>query len=260
NSVWTGPAVTTVGNALNLTGVTTIDAPALFPNGGGGFTSFSGSGINVASGAALNVSGAATGGADLVKLGGGQLELSGSLANSISQAPRVKQGTLLLNKAPGVTAINTAGTISVGDGLAGNTAVLRLARSNQFGPISNIPSIQVASNGTFDMTGRDQLVANLTIEVGAVGAGQVIVGAGGTLTVAGNVTVQALGGGVAAAGAVISGGTLALNTFNATATTRTFTVNDAAAGTDLTVSSAIVDGSGVASSALVKNGFGTLQF
>ena len=67
----------------------------------------------MATGATLNVSGILAGGTDLIKLGGGQLELSGSLPNTISNAPRIKQGTLLLNKAPGVDAIR--GTAEVRD-------------------------------------------------------------------------------------------------------------------------------------------------
>src|SRR5439155_5921413 len=138
-------------------GIINYDASALFPNAGGGgnfvtFTTFTGSGVNVAPGASLNVSGVMAGGADLIKLGGGQLELSGSLANTISNAPRIKQGTLFLNKPAGVPAISiNAATVTVGDDVAGDSATLRFGSKNEFGPSTNINHIQVASNATFDL-------------------------------------------------------------------------------------------------------------
>src|SRR5262249_50702118 len=52
NNTWSG--------TVALAGVTTNDAPALFPNGG--FTTFTGSGIGVAGGASLNVSNVLSGG------------------------------------------------------------------------------------------------------------------------------------------------------------------------------------------------------
>ena len=57
-------------------------------------------------------------------------------------------------------------------------------------------------------------------------------------------------------------GNLALNSFTATAAvTRTFTVNDGAAGDDLVISAAISDGNGLFSSrASPKLGLGTMQF
>src|SRR5439155_22522607 len=66
NSLWAGPV--NPGTTLNLGGVTTIDATALFPNGG--FTTFTGSGVNVATGATLHFGIAVAGGAGGVKLGG----------------------------------------------------------------------------------------------------------------------------------------------------------------------------------------------
>src|SRR5262249_55203515 len=150
-------------------------------------------------------------------------------------------------------------TISVGDGVAGDSATLRFGADNQIANTNN--NIQVASNGTLDLAGNDQIIGNLTLEVGPLGGGAGNVGARGTLTLTGNLTVQSVGGG-GATGAAITGGTLGLNTFNASggAFQRTFLVNDAAAGTDLMISSAIVDGTGFQSAGIIKNGFGTLQF
>ncbi len=258
-SQWTG--------TVALGGVVSIDATALFPNGG--FTTFTGSGVGVAPGASLNVSGLVSGGADIVKMGGGQLELSGTLANSVSQGPRIKQGTLLLNKLPGVAAvsINTA-TISVGDDVPGNSATLRFGAGYQFGAANLTNVLTVASNGTVDLAGTHQAFGSMNLVVGPAGGAAVTVGAGGSLTVAstavppfGSVTVHALGGGNPT-GATVSGGTLVLDTFNSsgTAQQRTYTVNDAAAGVDFTISSAITDGTGYRPNGIIKAGFGAMQY
>src|SRR5262249_36757791 len=66
----------------------------------------------------------------LTKVGGGQLELSGTGENQISGPVLVLQGTLLLNKSGPGNAID--GTLTIGDNIQGdNASVVRLARSNQ---------------------------------------------------------------------------------------------------------------------------------
>ena len=183
---------------------------------------------------------------DLVKLGGGELNFTGTtvnLAGSISPLYAgqmfVKSGTVFLNRAPGIQTTTTT-TYVVGDDVSG-TATLRLGGSNEMNPASNVT---LGSNGTLDLNGKSQIVNSLTMEVGSLGGSQVTLGAdpAATLTLQGNdVKVNALGGNNT--GAAITGGTLALNTFtNASGVTRTFTVADAATGVDLLISSTITDG------------------
>ena len=245
---------------VNLGAITGVDAPSLFPNAG--FITFTGSGINVSgTGGSLNFTGVLAGAADLIKLGGGQLELSGVLPNTISNGPRIKQGTLFLNKAPGITALNINGaTISIGDDVAGSTAMVRLGQDYQIANTNN-NIVQVASNGTFDLSGHNQLLTGMTLEIGPLGGATVNIGSGGTLTLNAGINVQTLGSGNPS-GATISGGTLALEPFNSSGATfqRTYLVNDGAVGNDLTISSAIVDGTGLRSGGIIKSGFGTLQF
>ena len=251
DSLWAG--------TFNLGGVNTMDGTLMFPNSGALLPTSGG--VNVALDASLNFSGVTTTSVDLIKLGKGILELSGSQANTITNAPRIKEGTLFLNKAPGVTAyvISNGNTVYVGDDTPGTTATLRLGADNQMLTQGTI-NFLVAGNGTLDLNGHDQIINNLTLEVTPVGGAAVNIG-GGTFTVAGDITVQSLGGGNST-GAVISGGTLALDTFNDnnTAYQRIWRVNDGATGLDLTVSSAIVDGTGYRSGGIAKGGFGQLRF
>jgi autotransporter-associated beta strand protein len=140
----------------------------------------SGSAINVATGATLNVSAITGGSGDLIKTGGGTLELSGALANTMTGVPRVKQGTLFFNKAAGVNAVNTgSSTFVIGDDVSGNSATLRLGASNQF-PTSD--GLQIATNGTVDFNGAidgNIRAKTITIRKDAVVRGEVEAGGGG---------------------------------------------------------------------------------
>ncbi|HND56463.1 MAG TPA: autotransporter-associated beta strand repeat-containing protein, partial [Pirellulaceae bacterium] len=195
---------------------------------------------------------------ELMKVGGGTLEIGGTQANAIATAPRVQRGTLLLNKSPGVAAFNSSGaTVVVGDDLAG-AATLRFGAANQLPAATNL---LVASNGTVDLNGQSQIVSGLILTSGTLGGAQVSIGAGGTLTNTGGLALQSASGASLGGSSTISGGTLALTTFTAaTNATRTWQVNDVAVGVDLLVTSAIVDGGGLASMSLTKQGVGTLKF
>lgn len=250
-------------NVLTISGAANLDGTTLFPNSGLGL--FTGSAINVAAEASFDVSGIVAGGNDFIKLGGGTLQFSGALANTATGTLRIKQGEVFMNKNAGVNAwASSNATFLVGDDVSG-TATLRLGANNQMLPVTP-NSLLVASNGTVNFNNRDQALTNLALTVGPLGGSQVQLGSG-TLTLGGNVTVQALGGGNPS-GAAISGGTLALASYlTSAAVTRNFTVHDGASGADLTISAAIVNGSGTPSVSgvypshgLTKLGFGDLQF
>src|SRR5262249_46341463 len=83
---------------------------------------------------------------DLWKLGAGELELNGLSNNTYTGSTRIKEGTLTLNKVPGLTAAqNAASTIFVGDNNADGTATLNIAASDQ---ILDATTIQIGSTGS----------------------------------------------------------------------------------------------------------------
>jgi autotransporter-associated beta strand protein len=202
----------------------------------------------------LSLTGAISGSAALVKLGAGTVALGGVLSNTFSGSTLVEQGTLLLNKATGLNSLGPTGdTIYIGNDVT--SAQLELGANNQ---LLDTTAVVVNSTGTLNFNGFSDAVGALTLTIGPNGSSLVETGSG-TLTLGGSVLVQGLGTGNPAP-ATISGN-LALNPFTATAAvTRTFTVNDGAAGDDLVISAAIRDGNGVFSGGITKFGLGTMQF
>lgn len=186
--------------AVTLTRIDTIDGATLFPNASA--ATFLGAGINVKAGS-LNLSGAVAGSAattELVKLGTGQLEISGIGANTTNTgAVRVQRGTLFLNNAAGLATWNSS-TWTIGDDLAG-TATLKLGDNDQIPATANV---QIASNGLMELGGHNDTLASFVLEIGPLGGSVVNLGAG-NLAVNGSVTVQSLGGGNST-GASINGG------------------------------------------------------
>ena len=112
-----------------------------------------------------------------------------------------------------------------------------------------------------NLNGFSDSLGGLTLIIGPNGGAAVNLGASGSMPLTGNVSVQTLGTGNPN-GATISGGTLPLNVFGdfGAALTRTFLVNDGATGDDLTITSAITDGSGLRSANVTKQGVGTLVY
>ena len=208
----------------------------------------------IATGSQLTFTGSvADGGSnpELIKRGGGLLEFAGVLANNIGTS-RVLDGTLLLNKEPGVLGINT---VVVGsDQVGAPIGTLRLAGGDQIG---DGQTVQVNGRGVLDLNGNADLIGALNLVVGPNGGGSVTLGGSGILTVNGTTQVFTQGTGNTT-GATISGGTFALQQFGVTGGARTLNVNDGVTGDDLTITSTIVDGSGIGSLGITKTGFGTL--
>ncbi|HTN75483.1 MAG TPA: autotransporter-associated beta strand repeat-containing protein, partial [Pirellulaceae bacterium] len=245
NNSWAG-TIGLGGNATNLLGVL------------GGFTVLNSNHafMQAATGTTFTLTGDLTGGVDLVTLGGGTIEMAGVISRGQDRNNRILEGTLLLNNSPGIQA--SRGRYFVGTNLIGApSATLRLGASDQ---IIDDRGVEVFASGLFDLAGNSDVIAgNLNLYVAASGAGQVSIGDGGTLTVNGNTQVLTQGAGHAV-GAAITQGTFALQLFGTVTTpgTRTLLVNDGAVGADLTITSAIVDGTGLQSVGLIKNGFGEL--
>jgi fibronectin-binding autotransporter adhesin len=221
--------------------------------------------VDVAAGS-LNLSGALSG-QEVIKRGPGTLEYSGVLANTNDAATRVLEGKLRLNKEAGVNAI--LNSIFVGSDAPGApAAILELGASHQ---IRDDRVVTVHGSGLFDLNGNTEGFNQLQLVISSAGGAGVHVGDGGTLIFprqdADNHTVILVMTSAAGhdRGATITGGELALNLhgqpfISAARSTRYFQVNDGAVGDDLTVTSAITDGSGMINMALFKNGFGTLVF
>lgn len=211
--------------------------------------------VNIAEFTRLTLNGAVSGGSELIKTGEGILEYGGVFANTNSGATRILDGTLILNKSPGVNAIAT--TVVIGDDLGGAADdVLMLAAPDQ---IPDTTAVVVNSSGNFNLNSISEVTGAPTLFIGPTSSASVFVGTG-TWTTNGGITVQSLGGNNPS-GALIFGGTLALSVLGTTtAFTRTWLVNDGAAGVDLFVNSTITDGSFQANGAITKTGFGALQY
>lgn len=242
-------AITQGGDATDLSGILG-GSPSLNPNTAR---------FDIATNASLNLSGILSNNVETIKTGGGTLEFSGIGNNTVGTTTRVIEGALRLNKEAGVNAV--INLVEIGTDAPGAPAArLQLGNSDQ---ISDSAGVRVHASGLFDLNGNTELIGTaFELVVGPTGAGSVAMGAGGMLTVNTNLTLLTVGSGNSN-GATITDGTLALQVFgvsNPVAGTRTFAVNDGAVGNDLTITSAIVDGTGLQAIGISKTGFGTLEF
>jgi autotransporter-associated beta strand protein len=130
----------------------------------------------VATNSTLNLSGAISGAGALAKGGAGTLLFSGTSANTYAGATTVNQGTLLLSKNAGLSAI--AGGLVVGDGNGGvNGDVVRLETDQQ---ISTDSAVVVNSSGLLDLK-------NSTNAIGALsGAGHIVFASASAKLIVGN--------------------------------------------------------------------------
>jgi autotransporter-associated beta strand protein len=201
-----------------------------------------------ATGASLDVSGAVSGGFGITKADSGTLTLSGAAANTYTGNTIVNAGSLILNK----TAVDAiaAGTLQIGDSIGANDVdVVQLSGTNQ---INNVVNVDVRSTGLLNLNGNNETIAGLTLQSDVAQGASVTTGAG-TLTIGGNVTLNANGTGVV--GADITG------SLNLNDAARTFTIAKGSANVtaDLAVVGAISSTTS-ASGSIIKNGLGTLAF
>jgi autotransporter-associated beta strand protein len=185
----------------------------------------------------------------VIKSGAGILTFSGSGANTYTGGTVVAEGTLILMQSANVSAVGT-GTLQIGDGTGANdSATVQLGANGQ---IADTVVVDVGSNGKFNLNNFSETIAGLILDTDTAQGATVSTGTG-TLTLGGNVTVNANGTG--ATGADFTGN---LNLGNAA---RTFTVanGSAANGSDLDVNG-VVSSTTAASGSVVKAGAGTLRF
>ncbi len=90
----------------------------------------------------------------LTKVGGGTIRTSGTGMNQLSAVTNILQGTLEVNKTPGVDAFR--GGIVVGDNASTGAlaATLKLDGAQQLTDLGNNNGLQVNSTGTFDASGQ----------------------------------------------------------------------------------------------------------
>jgi len=215
---------------------------------------------NVAAGSSLALNGQITGAdAEIIKFGGGTLELGGSQQNQPNAAMRVKEGTLVLNKADGVGTYRGTPIFVGDDDPTTGTATLRLEGDEQ---IYDVATVRVMGDGVLDLNGHLESIYSLELVISDVGGAQVNLGNGGNLVFqsnAGNVIFVYTNGVSGTTGARIDGGTLSLNYPVQGTLNRSVVVSDAAPEVDLTITAAIDDNSGIGFSNFYKYGFGTLE-
>ncbi len=184
--------------------------------------------FSVTTGGTLTVNGAISGsGFGVTKTGGGTLTFGGSaVANTYTGTTTVNDGTLVLNKDNGVNAIG--GNLVVGDSLGSDR--VRLDTNEQ---IPDASTVTINASAVLDLNGFSDTTGAVSLTGSSITTGA------GTLTLGGDVTTNASSTASTISGNLDLGGA-----------TRTFTVNDGSAGTDLTVS-ANISGTGAG---LIKAG------
>lgn len=246
-----GGAITLANNntqAWNATSFTFTGSNAL--NLGTGAVTLGANVTATVSASTLTVGGAIgqTGGTrTLTKNGAGTLELSGSSANTYGGLTTVSAGTLLLNKSGTANAITATG-------LSATLSTVKYAATAGSDQIADGAPVTLANGGagvaTLDLNGVSDTIGSLTIGGASgttTGQGAVQTGAG-TLTLNGNLSYVSTGQG--AVTHTISG------SLNLGAATRTFSIQNNAAATELDIQAAISGSPGVG---ITKTSGGQMQ-
>jgi len=168
-----------------------------------------------------NLSGAISGPGGLTKNGTGTLLFSGANDNTYAGTTTVTQGTLLLNKSAGITAVS--GPLVVGNGGGGvNADVVRLQANSQ---ISDSSPVEITSSGLLDADGFPEIVGplsgtgNLQLDASAFSVSVPSDTAAFDGAISGTTSLTKLGGGAWAlngsntysGSAIVSAGTLLVN-------------------------------------------------
>jgi fibronectin-binding autotransporter adhesin len=118
------------------------------------------------------INGQMYGSGGVTKNGTGTLNFDGGASsNAYSGATNVNDGTLLLNKNAGTTAIGSSSTLTIGDGSGtAGSAIVQLGNSNQIA--DSTPTVAIASDGRLDLDGNDEAFNTLS------GSGEITLGSG----------------------------------------------------------------------------------
>jgi autotransporter-associated beta strand protein len=266
------------GAMLDLAGFALTNA---FSSSAGTITSSSaGASFGANTTSAADFSGVLSGSVSFTKDGSATLTLSGSSANTYAGTTTVAGGSLTLNKTAGVNAI--AADLVIGDG-SGIDRV-NLSAANQ---IADTSIVTLGSSGTAELrlNGNAETIGALV--GGASGVANVLLGTGGSLTIAGtstgsfagninltNGTLTVGGAANASISGVVSGtggnlvktgtGTLTLSATNTysgatTISNGTVAVNGRVSGSGVTVKNGgELAGTGIVGSAVIESG-GTIS-
>lgn len=194
-----GGAILNSGGANTYSGALTLAGATKVASSSGTLT-FSGDlsldhDLTVAGNGSMVVSGNTYGSGGINKTGNGTLTFSGGGNHSHGGVNAIEQGTVILNKAAGANTFNSDFVIGGGTG----SAQLRLNAHNQ---IADHLSITVATNGLFNLNGRNEQVTALGLDGGAVstGAGTLTLTSVGAVSVAANPTSASIAGRLALTG------------------------------------------------------------
>jgi autotransporter-associated beta strand protein len=164
---------TTFSGNINLTGDTKITADSGATSNYTGNVTGSGNDLTLGGDGAINLNQITTGSGD-VTVESGTTTFQGGSANTYTGLTTVEGGTLVLDKTPGVDAINTGGVV------VNNSGTLRLDNNNQ---IDDAAAVELTDTGTFDLNGNSEKIS----QIDSTSAGTTIaLGAGGDLTVGAN--------------------------------------------------------------------------
>ena len=231
NNLWAGAITTGVATRINSDAGTLTLGPADYSGTiaiGANTLTMGGAGdivINSAVGAAANSG-------NFVKDGTGTVTFTGN-TNGYTGTTTVNEGTLVLDTSNSFTDQTIRGNLTIGDG--SGSAIVRYGTGSANDKIANTSVVTINSDGTLDLNNHDDTVGSFNLTGGTITTGT------GVLALNGNVTTNA-----DAAASTFSG---VLSLGNAT---RTFTVANGGAGSDLTINATLNNGS------IVKAGAGTM--
>jgi autotransporter-associated beta strand protein len=162
-----------------------LSTPALNVLTGGGTLEVLGTSVTMTD---FVISGTGT----LTKLGAGNVQVTGSLANTHTGDFHLRRGIMDLNKAAGVTAIASANLYIGFSSVTNETATVRLQADNQISDATNviIRSAGTGAIGQLDLNGHAETIGSLHMST-STGSGVLVrTGAGGVLTVNGDITLS----------------------------------------------------------------------
>ncbi len=198
-------------------------------------------GVGTSASDALTLTGAIDGPGALTKTGNGRLTLAGTTGNTHGGVTTADDGFLFLAKTGGAVAIPAAGLVVTGD------AFVQYQQGDQ---IADTAPVRVTNGTRLDLDTFSDTIGPLTL--GATTGSDVafVTTAGaGTLRLNGDVTREV--------SAAMPGAAQIIGRLDLNGATRTITVADSAAATELFIPAAIVNSGGAAG--FTKAGAGTLQ-
>ncbi|MCB1275555.1 autotransporter-associated beta strand repeat-containing protein [Prosthecobacter sp.] len=209
-----------------------------------------------------------SGSGTLTKTGTGTLTIAGGTANTQTGDFAVTRGLVELGKTAGVNAISGANLLIGFNATTNQTSTVRLLANNQIANATSV-SLRSAATGsvaTFDLNGFSDTIGSLTMGA-TTGSGVLLTtGAGGVLTVSGDIVLnsdRALNDASTNARNIVITGTGSIataapdsGTLNLGSVTRTITVQTVATGSNLGNNDATIETAitGTGSAGIIKEG------